>query len=71
MSITGGAFSDLNFEIKFDFSCSSTTEIDVCCFSLDKNMQLSDDRYFIFYNQLESPESAIKKWHKKIFFLSN
>jgi len=35
-------------------------EIDISCFGLDGNGTLSDDSYFIFYNQLESPEGAIK-----------
>lgn len=29
--------------------------VDVCCFGLDPEGRLSDDRYFVFYNQAESP----------------
>lgn len=36
--------------LKFDFSC----------FGLDENGKLSDDRYFIFYNQKQSPEKALQ-----------
>ena len=36
-------------------------EIDVSCFGVDEAGQLSDERYFIFYNQLASPEGAIAK----------
>ncbi len=32
---------------------------DISCFGVDENGQLSDDRYFIFYNQKISPEGAI------------
>lgn len=34
-------------------------EVDIACFGLDKNDKLSDERYFIFYNQPNSPENAI------------
>ena len=33
--------------------------IDVSCFGLDGAGRLSDERYFIFYNQQRSPEGAI------------
>lgn len=34
-------------------------EIDVTCFGLDGAGRLSDERYFIFYNQTRSPEGAV------------
>jgi tellurite resistance protein TerA len=34
--------------------------LDLSCFGLDAADKLSDDRYMIFYNQLSSPESAIR-----------
>lgn len=34
-------------------------EADVTCFGVDNMGKLSDDRYFIFYNQTSSPEQAI------------
>lgn len=34
-------------------------EIDVCCFGLDDQGRLSDERYFVFYNQPQSPCGAI------------
>lgn len=34
--------------------------LDLSCFGLDATDKLSDDRYMIFYNQLASPESAIR-----------
>lgn len=33
---------------------------DVTCFGVDEKGQLSDDRYFIFYNQLSSPNMEIQ-----------
>lgn len=32
---------------------------DFCCFGLDENARLSDDRYFVFYNQKAAPQNAI------------
>ena len=34
-------------------------EIDVCCFGLDEQGRLSDERYFVFYNQPQSPCGAV------------
>jgi stress response protein SCP2/uncharacterized protein (AIM24 family) len=34
---------------------------DISCFGLDKAEKLSDDRYFIFFNQPKSPEEAIQQ----------
>ncbi|MGW1763607.1 TerD family protein [Streptomyces sp. NPDC002073] len=34
---------------------------DISCFGLDVNEQLSDDRYFIFFNQPASPEESIRQ----------
>jgi uncharacterized protein involved in tellurium resistance len=34
-------------------------DIDISCFGVDAAGQLSDDRYFVFYNQKASPEGAI------------
>ncbi|GGU42587.1 hypothetical protein GCM10010211_02230 [Streptomyces albospinus] len=33
---------------------------DISCFGLDADEQLSDDRYFVFYNQPKSPEESIR-----------
>lgn len=34
---------------------------DISCFGLDADERLSDDRYFVFYNQPASPEGAIRQ----------
>lgn len=33
---------------------------DISCFGLDADEQLSDDRYFVFFNQPKSPEESIQ-----------
>lgn len=45
------------YEIHIHIESSMT--IDICCFGLDLNKKLSDDRYMVFYNQISSPEGAI------------
>jgi stress response protein SCP2 len=34
--------------------------IDISCFGLDAAERLSDDRYFVFFNQPKSPEESIQ-----------
>ena len=63
-----GVNSKLKLEVEKVFN--NKLEIDICCFGVDENNNLSDDRYFIFYNQLSSPEGAIKKdSNKDIFYI--
>ncbi|MBW1602994.1 TerD family protein [Streptomyces sp. JJ66] len=38
-----------------------TLTFDISCFGLDADEKLSDDRYFVFYNQPKSPEEAIQQ----------
>lgn len=38
---------------------SGKPDIDVCCFGLDETGKLSDERYFVFYNQPQSPCGGI------------
>ena len=38
---------------------ASGGDVDISCFGVDAQGKLSDDRYFIFYNQKASPEGAI------------
>ncbi|MFC6591707.1 TerD family protein [Deinococcus lacus] len=37
------------------------SDVDVSLFGLDAQRQLADDRYFIFYNQVASPEGALRQ----------
>lgn len=53
--------SSLQLEIETQIRFAGAGEIDTACFGVDENNQLTDDRYFIFYNQLSSPEGAICK----------
>lgn len=61
-----GVNSKLKLEV--DMILNSNFELDMSCFGVDENDNLSDDRYFIFYNQLSSPEGAIKKENNKDTF---
>ncbi len=36
-------------------------DFDISCFGVDENGKLSDDRYFVFYNQKQSPEGEISQ----------
>jgi stress response protein SCP2 len=44
-------------------------EADVSCFGLDDQSKLLDDRYFVFFNQPQSPEGAIKSTGNGMFSL--
>lgn len=49
--------------LQIDLSAKiATGEVDITCFGVDGQNKLSDDRYFIFYNQTSSPEGAISMW---------
>jgi tellurite resistance protein TerA len=45
--------------VSVELELSGSPEIDVCCFGLDEHGKLSDDRYFVFYNQPQSPCGGI------------
>lgn len=54
--------SQLSASTCFDLTVTAALpgcELDVSCFGVDSQDKLSDDRYFIFYNQLASPENAL------------
>ncbi|NCE65645.1 tellurium resistance protein [Pseudoflavonifractor sp. 524-17] len=55
--------SDLSASSSVHISVAVTLpagEADVTCFGVDAAGKLSDDRYFVFYNQTKSPEGAIE-----------
>ncbi|MDD5277748.1 MAG: TerD family protein [Methylovulum sp.] len=61
-----------HYEIQVNIESSMT--IDFCCFGLDSNKKLSDDRYMVFFNQVSSPENAIRLTAsdpKKTIFLTH
>ena len=47
------------FLVSVHLALPKATSMDISCFGLDAANQLSDDRYFIFYNQRTSPEGSI------------
>ena len=58
-----GKLADLGSGNAFDViveTAAAGASVDVSCFGLDANDKLSDDRYMVFYNQLASPEGAVR-----------
>lgn len=58
-----GKLSDLGsghaFDVTVDIAANGAS-VDVSCFGLDAGDKLSDERYMVFYNQLASPEGAVR-----------
>ena len=52
-------YLNLNQEFEVEISNSGSAVYDCCCFGVDENNKLSDDRYMIFYNQVRSPNDEI------------
>ncbi|MDE7364606.1 MAG: VWA domain-containing protein [Ruminococcus sp.] len=52
-------YININSTIDIQMSINGADTYDFCCFGVDANDQLSDDRYMIFYNQTSSPNSEI------------
>ena len=50
---------DLKFPIAITLQIKGAATYDYCCFGVDADEKLSDDRYMIFYNQLASPANEI------------
>ena len=50
---------NLNENIFVDMKVKGNVEYDFCCFGVDGNGKLLDDRYMIFYNQKMSPKGEI------------
>lgn len=55
-----GLTSSRKLKATIDIDPRQADELDIACFGLDSVGKLSDDRYFIFFNQLSSPEGAIR-----------
>lgn len=58
--------ANLNLKVQIQFG---SLESDLSCFGLDDTSKLSDDRYFVFFNQPQSPEGAIKSAGNGMFTL--
>ena len=58
-----GKLADLGcnspFTIELDIAAAGMA-VDVSCFGVDSADKLSDERYMVFYNQLASPEGAVR-----------
>ena len=58
-----GKLADLGcnspFTVELDIAAAGMA-VDVSCFGVDAADKLSDERYMVFYNQLASPEGAVK-----------
>lgn len=52
-------YFDLNRLLTVKLQINGAAVYDFCCFGVDANEKLSDDRYMIFYNQLASPRSEL------------
>lgn len=52
-------YININGTVDIEMSISGSDTYDFCCFGVDANDRLSDDRYMIFYNQTTSPNREI------------
>ena len=52
---------NINEKIFVDMKAKGNAEYDFCCFGVDGNGKLSDDRYMIFYNQKTSPKAEVSE----------
>lgn len=52
-------YFNLNRPLKIILKIDGAATYDFCCFGVDADDKLSDDRYMIFYNQLNSPAGEI------------
>ncbi|BCM92266.1 hypothetical protein IAD21_04145 [Abditibacteriota bacterium] len=58
--------SALQLRVKVQATAPGLT-FDFSCFGVDASDKLSDDRYFVFYNQKQSPEGALKMESDGVF----
>ena len=52
-------YVDLNENFFVDMKIRGNTEYDFCCFGVDSEGKLSDDRYMVFYNQKTTPQKEV------------
>ena len=53
-------YINTNQDFQIEMSIAGNSIYDFCCFGVDANGKLSDDRYMIFYNQPHSPNQEIR-----------
>lgn len=49
-----------SLQIQVEIEVQSNFEMDITCFGLDADKKIIDDRYMIFYNQIQSPFNEIQ-----------
>lgn len=54
-----GKYVDVSQAIDVNMRVSGQSVYDFCCFGVDVDGKLSDDRYMVFYNQTQSPSAEI------------
>jgi len=59
LKLTDLGVTDGVCQVSVQITAPAGVELDLCCAGLDGKDCLSDDRYFVFYNHLASPEGAI------------
>ena len=52
-------YIDISRRVTIKMETTGPAVYDYCCFGVDRDQKLSDDRYMIFYNQKSSPEGAV------------
>ena len=52
-------YANPNQPLVVEMQVNGQAVYDYCCFGVDANGKLSDDRYMVFYNQLQSPNREI------------
>ena len=52
-------YVDLNENFFVDMKIRGNAEYDFCCFGVDSEGKLSDDRYMVFYNQKITPQKEV------------
>ena len=52
-------YVDLNENFFVDMKIRGNAEYDFCCFGVDLEGKLSDDRYMVFYNQKTTPQKEV------------
>ncbi len=53
-------FIDIDKKFELCFEISGDAGYDICCFGLDSENTLADERYLIFYNQKRAPHGSVK-----------
>lgn len=52
-------YVDVNDIIEIEINLNGPSVYDFCCFGVDINNRLSDDKYMVFYNQTSTPKKEI------------